>query len=238
MSQRFFVEFPVVVGGAVQVVGAEAHHMSHVMRLAVGDEITLFDGTGAEYAGRLTRIEKRGVHVQVLEQRDVDREASIDVELAVALPRGDRQTWLVEKAVELGVRSVIPLMSERSVAVPKDKTLARLQRTVIESSKQCGRNRLMRIEAPRHLTDHLSCAVDFDVIRWLAHPGERTAATVADLTAARTDAKFKIAIGPEGGFTQDEIELARKTGWKLISCGPRVMRVETAAIAISAKVLL
>ena len=235
MSHRFYVSRPIVVGEEISIAGAEAHHMSHVMRLTVGDEVTLFDGTGAECVARLTRIEKRGVDVEVSTRNMVDRESALAVELAVALPRGDRQTWLVEKAVELGVRSVVPLVTERGVARPTDKALGRLRRVVIESSKQCGRNRLLQIEPPAHLSDYLAQVVDPLVTRWFAHPQESEPLA---LPLKRDSTEFRIVIGPEGGFTNDETRLAREAGWLLGSCGPRIMRVETAAIAISAKILL
>lgn len=235
MSQRYFIAQTPQVGAEISIAGAEAHHMSHVMRLAAGDKIVLFDGTGAEYSARLTRGAKRQVWVEILDRTYIDREAAKRLELAVALPRGDRQTWLVEKAVELGVHSIVPLITERSVAIPTQKTLNRLSRTVVESSKQCGRNRLLRIAAPCRLADYLITVAEAASARWLAHPHEPSGCA-PQLPSEQSN--YRIAVGPEGGFTPAEVDFARQSGWQIVSCGPRILRVETAAIAISARVLL
>jgi 16S rRNA (uracil1498-N3)-methyltransferase len=181
------------------------------------------------------------VRAEVLSHRLVDRESPLALQLAVALPRGDRQTWLVEKAVELGVQSLLPLITDRGVAVPNERTILRLRRTVVESSKQCGRNRLMQIDPPCRLPDYLMLEADSRTQRLLAHPvphADDAAAAMPDGSSRAEFDRFRVAIGPEGGFTHDEVKLARDHGWRTISCGPRILRVETAAIAISARILL
>jgi 16S rRNA (uracil1498-N3)-methyltransferase len=147
--------------------------------------------------------------------------------LAVALPRGDRQKWLVEKATELGVTRLVPLAAERGVAVANDATLDRLRRQVIEASKQCGRNRLLEIAPPVAATTYFQAGFTA-AVRLLADPqGEPIARA-----ASRENTIF--AIGPEGGFTESELDAARQSGWQLITLGVRILRVETAAIALAA----
>ena len=148
MASRYFVETPVVGDSAVLTEG-EAHHVARVMRAGVGDCLVLFDGSGWEYEAEIKRIAKHAVELAIVSRREMDRELPLAIHLGVALPKGDRQAWLVEKAVELGVARLTPLETERSVAQPSDKALVRLRRGVIEASKQCGRNRLMQIEEPQ-----------------------------------------------------------------------------------------
>jgi 16S rRNA (uracil1498-N3)-methyltransferase len=151
-----------------------------------------------------------------LAQATIDRGESLT--LAVALPKGDRQKWLVEKAVELGVVRIVPLVTERGVAQPVEQALRRLWRAVIEASKQCGRNRLLEIDEPQSWPLFVERTAG-EPRRLLAHP-----------TATATTA----AIGPEGGFTDEEVALAVVAGWQLVDLGPRILRVETAAILLAA----
>src|ERR1700759_1838130 len=117
MSDRFFISDP-IRGDAVTLSGADAHHLAHVMRAEVGETVTLFDGSGSELLARIQSIGKREVELTIVERREVNRESATKLTLAVALPKGDRQRWLVEKAVELGVHALVPLETERGVAQP------------------------------------------------------------------------------------------------------------------------
>src|SRR6478672_6735494 len=148
MSDRFYVEQP-ILGPTAELAGDEARHLATVMRLSVGHEITLFDGGGNEFIARIAKVTKQSVHCDILERREISRELPFSLSLAVALPKGDRQKWLVEKTTELGVTRLIPLITERGVAQPVEGAIQRLRRGVIEASKQCGRNRLMEIAEPR-----------------------------------------------------------------------------------------
>ena len=238
MSDRYFAETP-ISGDRAVLDGAEAHHLIHVMRAAPGSEVVLFDGSGAEFPARVMKIQRGRVELAVVERREVDRELPVEVTLAVALPKGDRQRWLVEKAVELGVRRLVPLVTERSVVQPSAKSGERLRRTVIEASKQCGRNRLMEIAGAVSWADYASTSPEY-AIRLLAHPVEDVrrklepgASPLGDLSS---DKALVFAVGPEGGFAPKELELALTAGWQTVDLGPRILRVETAAILLAAMV--
>src|SRR5207247_6189919 len=123
---------------------------------------------GREATARVDRVSRSRVELTLLSRRHVDRERSLQMMLAVALPKGDRQRWLVEKAVELGVRRLVPLATRRGVAEATPAALARLRRAVIEACKQCGRNTLMEIAEPVEWTTFASAAAG--PVRWLAHP--------------------------------------------------------------------
>jgi 16S rRNA (uracil1498-N3)-methyltransferase len=235
MSSRYFTPTPVTADRAV-LTGAEAHHLIHVMRAAPGEQITLFDGSGLEWTAAVRRIGRAEVELDVLAQDEVDRELAVEVTLAAALPKGDRQRWLVEKAVELGVRRIVPLGTARSVAQPSPGALERLRRSVIEASKQCGRNRLLELAAPQAWPELLSATADVPH-RWMAHPGQGNLPPGNLPPIGRRD-RIVLAIGPEGGFSAEEVAQAVAAGWQLVDLGPRTLRVETAATLLVAMVAL
>ena len=238
MADRYFSESPLTDDRAqlngVQLTGTEAHHLIHVMRIQPGAEVVLFDGSGVECAARVEKVGRAEVEVTLHERRTVDRETPVELTLGVALPKGDRQKWLVEKAVELGVARLVPLRTARGVAQPVAKAIERLRRTVVEASKQCGRNRLMEIVAPRDWPELVTETSDVPC-RLVAHP-LRDAAATDPPWAATLPPQILIAIGPEGGFSDEEISLAADAGWGMLDLGPRILRIETAALTAAALV--
>ncbi len=239
MSLRFFVDSPIGSQGLVTLTGGEAHHLTHVLRGTVGSEVVLFDGSGAEYVARIMRTGRRQVELELLRRSDVDRELERTLVLGVALPKGERQSWLVEKAVELGVERLVPLQTARAVALAAAKVLARLRRAVIEGSKQCGRNRLMQIDGPINITEYLRQAPR-EAQRWFVHPAHSRGLPAAVFPAIppSTQTPIYLAIGPEGGFTDEETAEAIDAGWRLVPLGARTLRVETAAVALVSLVSL
>ena len=226
MSERFFVERP-ITGCTAELVEAEAQHLTRVMRAAVGDEVVLFDGSGAEFAAKVARLAKSVVQLEILERREVNLEPGVELTLAVALPKGERQKWLVEKLTELGAARLVPLITERGVAQPVDAAVARLRRAVIEASKQCGRNRLMEIAPPREAVEYFTD--DTLSMKLIAEPGGELLGSLAlDVT------QLTCAIGPEGGFTPAEVKAALENQWRPVSLGRSILRIETAAIAVAA----
>lgn len=230
MTDRYYVR-PPISGETAKLAGQEAHHLIHVMRASPGSRVTLFDGSGAEFSAQVERITRTEVHLAILSRADVDRESSPHLTLGAPLPKGDRQRWLIEKSVELGVGRFVPLTTARSVAQAAPNALARLRRTVIEASKQCGRNRLMEISEPQSWLDFLT-ATQATPCRLLAHPADDTAQPPPPTSDAAV-----LAVGPEGGFTPDEVALATTSGWRPIHLGPRILRVETAATLLIAAVV-
>jgi 16S rRNA (uracil1498-N3)-methyltransferase len=230
MSDRFFSSSPITADHAT-LAGPEAHHLIHVMRAAAGQRVTLFDGSGAEFDAAVENVSRATVSLCVVERREVDRELAFPLTVSVALPKGDRQKWLVEKLTELGVTVLVPLVAERGVAQPAFGALKKLERVVIEASKQCGRNRLMQIAKPQAWAEWVvESGNDDSVRRLVAHPGGRPLATI-DLSTLQPT---RLAIGPEGGFSEAEIAGARGRQWQVVDLGPRILRVETAAVALAA----
>ena len=201
MSDRFYIETP-IEGQQARLTGGEAQHAAKVMRVGRGDEIIVFDGSGAEFVARIGEIGRSEIELEIVSRNEIDREAPREILLAVALPKGDRQQWLVEKLTELGVRRLVPLVTERGVAQPVEKALERLRRWVVEASKQCGRNRLMEIGVPRAWREFAS-SVQEGAVRCLAVPGGMPARGVLQGEGA-----VVAAVGPEGGWTKEEIAVA------------------------------
>lgn len=228
MSERFFVACP-LAEGPVAIDGAEAHHMAQVCRVRAGDGVCLFNGDGRQYPAVVVAASKRSVELDVQRAEQPARELAFALEAAVPLPKGDRAQFLVEKLTELGVTRLVPLRTARSVVHPGESKHDKMERWVIEASKQCGRNVLMTI-AP--LTDWAAYAAQSTSQRRLiAHP----AAAANSLGCfASTPTATTFAVGPEGGFTADELALAEQHGWLPVGLGPRILRVETAALALAA----
>ncbi len=241
MSDRFFSEVPITTD-RVTLDGPEAHHLLHVMRAAIGENVTLFDDSGAEFAGVVEKLGRADVALRIVERRDIDPELPFALVVGVALPKGDRQKWLVEKLTELGVTTLVPLSTTRGVAQPTDAALDRLHRAVIEAAKQCGRNRLMRIAKPQAWGEWISSAGWLGssageppvTRRLVAHPAGVPLAEIDLATPLRT----QLAIGPEGGLTNTEVASAIAAGWQTVDLGRRILRVETAAVALTAAIAL
>jgi 16S rRNA (uracil1498-N3)-methyltransferase len=227
MAERFYIDFP-PLPGELDLTGPEAHHLAAVCRARPGDRVCLFCGDGREYPAQVVAVAKKLVTLRVEEPIAPPRELSFPLVIAAPMPKGDRADFLIEKLTELGVTTFIPLRTARSVVHPREAKLDRLQRQVIEASKQCGRNVLMKIEPLTDWADWCGRG-ELPPTRLLAHPGSEARAGFDTLgpTAA--------TVGPEGGFTDDEVAAALARGWTCVSLGARTLRVETAAIAMAVR---
>jgi 16S rRNA (uracil1498-N3)-methyltransferase len=233
MSERFF-SAKGITSDRLTLEGTEAHHLLHVMRAGVGDNVTLFDDSGAEFTAVVVALGRSSVDLRIGERCVVDRELSFPLTVGVALPKGDRQKWLVEKLSELGATMLVPLLTERGVAQPTAAAIERLERVAVEAAKQCGRNRLLRIApAISWSTWTADSRSEVPARQLIAHP---TGSALSQIDLA-SPLPTRIAIGPEGGFTDAEVAAAIDHGWKAVDLGPRILRVETAAIALACAVI-
>jgi 16S rRNA (uracil1498-N3)-methyltransferase len=231
MAERFFA--PDSLGpGEYHLGGAEAHHLATVRRFVPGDHVTLFNGDGNEYAAEIVSATRKSVALSILSASSVDRELPFPLVVASALPKGDRADYLIEKLTELGVTRFVPLVTARSVVIPKESVVEKFRRAVIEASKQCGRNRLMAIDPPVEWSAFLARS-EWPGPRFLLHT-----TTGHSRLASSPEVGAVVAIGPEGGFTVEEVSTAIRTGWTVASLGPCVLRVETAAVAAAALIAL
>lgn len=219
--------------------GGEAHHVLHVKRAKPGTIITLFDGKGFEYRAHITEILHDKVKVCIEESRAVDREAPVDITIAFSVPKGKHASFLIQKCAELGIKTLIPLFCKRSVVDIRDtagEKIERWNKIAIEASKQCKRNYVTRIENPVPFSDLVknTCLFDLSLIACAEAHAKTLNGLVREYPAVK---KIVCLIGPEGGFTGNEIETAEKAGCMPVVIGHSTLRVETAAIAISSMLL-
>jgi 16S rRNA (uracil1498-N3)-methyltransferase len=209
----------------------ESHHLAHVLRHKAGDQVELFDGQGNSAVATVRGVSKRSSTLQIEHEIKADEPRAIRITLAVAAPKGDRIKWLIEKATEIGVAELIPLVCERSVVDPGASKRAKLEQSVVVACKQCGRNDLMAIQPSRSFVEAVQKA---GAQAWIADPtGEPIANCWSGLQSAERK-ELTILIGPEGGFTPEELSLAQAKGLKVVSLGRSILRVETAAVATAA----
>ncbi len=212
--------------------GAEAHHLARVRRAAEGDRVEVFDGHGSIYDGAILQVTRDAVMLNLGAPRP-GRSAAFPLTLAVALPKGERLDWLVEKATELGVARFVPLRTQRSTVDPRSSKLERLRRLVIEACKQSGRGTLMDLTEPVLYSEFLR-QTDSALPRLLAHP---SGAPRFAWPAIHPNGAV-LAIGPEGGFADEEVDEATTAGWVSVQLGATLLRIETAAIAGASLLLL
>ena len=234
MSHRFYCP-QLVEAGSVTLTDSEAHHLAHVLRSQQGDIVELFDGNGLVATCRIATLRKRDVELEVQSARR-EKLPQKGLTIATAVPKGDRFDWLIEKATELGVSQLIPLTTSRSVVDPRTSKLDKLRQTVVAACKQSGRNHLMEIGSVTSWPDFIRQFVpDHTVL--IAHPQGELLESVGPLPANH-EKPLIIAIGPEGGFSDVEIQLALRAGANVIQLGRQILRIETAAIGLAAKILL
>lgn len=235
--ERFFLpKFEADSSVDFELSRSESHHALHVLRLKPGDELEVFDGKGTLARALISIIGRKNVSLQIVEL--VHEDASLpklSITLATAVPKGDRFRWLVEKVTELGVTRLIPLITARSIVDPSPHKLQKLEQTVIAACKQSGRLRLMQIEAPVAFSDFMKENGKTHTIL-LADPSGQSPRQL-DLDKRFLTPLLKIVgvIGPEGGFTEEEISLAKVNGAEVVSLGANILRIETAGIVLCSR---
>jgi 16S rRNA (uracil1498-N3)-methyltransferase len=235
---RVYVEAVLTPGSMVELPPDTASHLAKVLRARSGDELILFNGDGCEFDGAIEAVRGSRVSASVGNSRAVDRESPLSVTLVQCVPRGDRMDFIVQKATELGVARIVPVLSQRSV-VRLDQAQARSKAVhwravAVSACEQCGRNRLPNIEPAQPLLNYLGEPARSAGPRWVFEPQcTPPPDTVAQDPGAADSAiaRAEIAIGPEGGFEADELEAFRVAGFRRVALGPRILRTETAAIA-------
>jgi 16S rRNA (uracil1498-N3)-methyltransferase len=192
----------------------------------VGDFVEVFDGRGLATRSEVVAVGDDWVELRIAGPLVPERPSPFALTLATAVPKGERFDWLVEKATELGVARLIPIVTERSVAEPGTSKLSRLRRSIIEASKQCGRNRLMVLESPVRWEPLIGSWHESG--KFLADPEGSPVRRGLTISPGRAAI---LAIGPEGGFTPRERDLALQAGWSPITLSVNTLRIETAALA-------
>ena len=216
---------------------AEAHHLLHVLRLKTGHCISLFDGSGTEADATITHSSRREVFCTVTHRRQTPKAAFVRLTVIAAPPKAERLKWMVEKLTEVGVERLILLESERTVVTPGESRVDRLRSSVISACKQCRRNVLMQISPLQSLASVLEDVTSGRLVGELriAHPSPLSFRVPS--CATTHSGERLLLIGPEGGFTEAEVESAINAGAVLMSWPSTILRVETAAIVFASQLL-
>ena len=234
---RFYCPTPLVTGLSLSLPAGAARHVQ-VLRLQPGDVIRLFNGEGGEFDATVTRMGRSDVDVEVGAHHAVEREAARAVHLLAGITANERMDWLVEKATELGVASITPLVAERSVLKLKgeraEKKLAHWQGVAVAAAEQCGRNRVPTVHPAVTLTEWVKKAPPGE--RWVLSLSEDTQslAQMQGQAAGLAMTPVTVLSGPEGGLSPTEEAAALAAGFAPVTLGPRVLRAETAPLAVLA----
>ncbi|MBI4751279.1 MAG: 16S rRNA (uracil(1498)-N(3))-methyltransferase [Acidobacteria bacterium] len=233
VKHRFFASPEHVLGSTVALSEEESHHGVHVIRLRPGDEVSVFDGCGQEWTATVSMIGRKQITLELNEKLDGERESPLELTLAAAQIKADRFEWLLQKAVELGVSRVIPLITTHTeqslIKQDSPNRRTRWARIVLEATKQCGRRRLMELTEPQlfqQVVAHLPQSTTGVMFI------ERAAIPWHEILKQTelTPTKCLAFIGPEGGWNHAELELATEKDLLQVTLGPRILRAETAGV--------
>ena len=234
MTTRLLVSGALINGAEFELDGDRARYLGKVLRARVGDAITVFNGDGPEWPATITRISKTSVGLELGESLEAGVESPLKIHLVQGISRGERMDLVVQKATELGVKRITPVLTEYGVVKLKadraEKRREHWQKIANSACEQSGRTRLPLIDAPVPLKNWFGAKPDSVDAELILVPG-------ADSPLSRIhapDTKVCVMIGPEGGFSDNEYGDAEVSGFKAVSLGPRVLRTETAAIAVLA----
>ena len=228
---RVFSALVLQAGMEIELDDNAHRHVARVLRLTVGDALTLFNGDGFDDVGEIGFCDRRSTRVRILSREAPGNESPLHLTLFAALLKGEAMDRVMQKAVELGVSRIVPVAAARSEALPagerRDKKLAHWQGVIVASAMQCGRAVLPALDEITPLAAVLDAA---DGLRWIFSPHH---APTADAPASAD--RLSLLIGPEGGFTPDEVASAQSAGWFIQHLGPRILRADTAATVAIAR---
>ncbi|WP_370980387.1 16S rRNA (uracil(1498)-N(3))-methyltransferase [Agaribacterium sp. ZY112] len=227
---RIYTEQALASNTELELEEAPSHHLIKVLRMAVGRSLILFNGQGGHYDAEIIASTKKYATVKITQWHQQDNESPLNTTLAIGLSRGERFDLVLQKATELGVTSIQPMFTERTeVKLSGDrlnKKFLSWQKIIIAACEQSGRNILPTLKSPIHIQDYFTQERDQQQLKLVLH--HRNSSRFSELE--KTD-DICLLIGPEGGLSQDEIDLAHKHDFKNLSLGPRVLRTETAPLA-------
>lgn len=233
---RFFISGQ-PENGLLTLHGEDAHHAGRVLRLRPGEAVTLCDGAGTDYDCVIETVEKEAVACRVQCSHPAETEPRQRFTLCMALPKGDKMDFIVQKAVELGVHEIIPYVSKNCVSRPDktEKKVDRWRRIALEAAKQCGRGCLPQVEAVMTVEQAVERAAQCKTALFFYENERETG--LHDALSGGVGETVSLMIGPEGGFAPEEVEMAAQAGLRSVSLGTRILRCETAPIAALAAVL-
>ena len=229
---RFFVGNENISGDSVVLTGTDASHIRTVLRLQAGDKIQVLDGKSSLYVVQLADVKAKLVKGEIISSEQVNTESPLKIHLGQSLIKGNKFDVILRKSVELGVETITPLMTERTVVKSDgDKKIARWQKIAKESCKQCGRSSIPNVSGKIVKLDvfcQQRSGTDLKLMFWELESENG----LKDINPEKTPSSVSVLIGPEGGFTIEEVETARSHGFQTVGLGPRILRAETAPLVV------
>ena len=236
--RRCFIPASAVTSTAPVITGQDAAHISKVLRLKPGDNIELFDGAGQTYTARIQSMEPEGIKITILSQKPDNRESPARIILAVGMLKDRKMDDLIRPLTELGITCLSPFIAERSVSRPDIKRMEnrmrRWQTIARESLKQCGRTCLPKIQQPASFEQILESADTWDIKLMFYENASNPFKQVVKGCSHPPEPRIFAMTGPEGGFTEQEVQQAVKAGFIITGLGARILKAETAALAVAA----
>jgi 16S rRNA (uracil1498-N3)-methyltransferase len=226
---RIFVDGPLQVGAQLALPSAGAYHVARVLRMREGAPLRVFDGSGSDFQAEIVRVEGDAVTVRLVAQSQATAESPLRITLIQGISRGERMDWTLQKATELGVHAIAPVLTSRSVvrldAKQAEKKQAHWRAIAVGACEQCGRSRIPNVGTAMTLREYFT-NVRKDGMRLVLSPA--APGSLAGISSLPS--KVDLLIGPEGGLEDDELVAAQKAGFMPVRLGPRVLRTETAAV--------
>tara|TARA_R110002124_G_scaffold4505_26_gene27420 strand:- start:2654 stop:3388 length:735 start_codon:yes stop_codon:yes gene_type:complete len=226
-TTRIYTTQRLSTGAVVQLEPEPSRHLARALRLGVGDTLTLFDGHGGEYPAEIIGVDKKYVQVVTGEHLSCERESTLDIHLGIAVSRGERMDWVVQKSTELGVTALTPLLTEHTgvklAGERANKKIQHWQQIAISACEQCGRNRPPVVHPLQSQAQWLASTTAEQ--KFVLHHRADALAVPSE-----TPGSIALLVGPEGGLSEAEISAAEQAGFAALRLGPRVLRTETAPI--------
>ncbi len=235
---RFFVDKSNIDGENIRITGDDVKHISKVLRCQVGERIDVCDKCGEDYECEILSFNNGEVLTKIIKFEQNQAEPPIEITLFQGMPKSDKMDYIIQKCVELGVFRIVPVITKRAVSIPKDagKKTARWQKIAEEAAKQCGRGIIPTVEMPMDAKEVFKRFSESDAVTLMPYECEREI-SLSQVLKEKQSKKFNVFIGPEGGFDEAEVEEAKKSGAEVVTLGPRIMRTETAPIAVCAAIM-
>ncbi len=232
---KFFISPDDIKNGQISLTGEDVRHIRKVLRHREGDILSLSDGCGTDYEGEITSITLEEVSLRVLSSHVSEVEPPMKVTLFQCVPKSGKMDFVVQKCTELGISSIVPVISERIVAAPeKEQKILRYRKIAEEAAKQSGRGCIPTVEMPIPYDEMLSRISDFDLFLMPYEGAKEGSLKEALKTSPKT---IGVLVGPEGGFEPFEVDSAKEKGAVIITLGKRILRCETAGAAVQAMLL-
>jgi len=219
-----------------EISGADAHYLRNVLRLQAGDRLELLDGTGRVHEAEIVSLTKSQARVKIIKSHQAETEPEVKVTLAQALPKGQKMDFVIEKSVELGVNRIIPVLTERTIS--KNTKLDRWRKLAKEAAEQSGRAIIPEVTELTNFSAvlKLKSPSNLALLLWELEKARTLKSVLSDNLILRYS-DILILIGPEGGFSRTEVEQAQALGWQTVSLGKRILRTETAGLAVLANIM-